>query len=197
SAVLVILIALRFTLLRPGLRKRRQQVRFIRETLAAKHTFDNRRVIASLTTVPDRINNLSPTIRSLLKQTRPPDEIVLAIPEFSVREQRPYEVPKYISRLPRVRVLPCPKDWGPATKFIPIVREELAAGRRDTLIMVVDDDRVYPRDALETYLHYNKQLPDAALCFRGAAMPRNLDWRHAKMIRASELRQPQPAAVIT
>jgi len=65
------------------------------------------------------------------------------------------------------------------------------------LIMVVDDDRVYPRDALETYLHYNEQLPEAALCFRGAAMPRNLDWRHAKMIRASELRQPQPAAVIT
>jgi len=31
--------------------------------------------------------------------------------------------------------------------------------------MVVDDDRIYPRDALETYLHYNEQLPDAALCF--------------------------------
>ena len=65
------------------------------------------------------------------------------------------------------------------------------------MIMVVDDDRVYPRDALETYLHYNKQLPDAALCFRGAAMPRNLDWRDARMIKASELRQPEAAAVIT
>jgi hypothetical protein len=197
SVVLVFLGVLGLKRLLPGIRKRRRQVRFIRETLAANRTFDNRRVIASLTTVPDRINNLSPTIQSLLKQTRPPDEIVLAIPEFSVREQRPYEVPKYISRLPRVRILHCRRDWGPATKFIPIVREELAAGRGDTFIMVVDDDRVYPRDALETYLHYNKQLPDAALCFRGAAMPRNLDWRDARMIRASELRQPQPAAVIT
>src|SRR6266699_7020184 len=197
SAVLVILIALRFTLLRPGVRKRRQQVRFIRETLAARRTFDNRRIIASLSTVPDRINNLRPTIRSLLKQTRPPDEIVLAIPEFSIREQQPYAVPEYVSRLPRLRVLHCRRDWGPATKFIPIVREELAAGRGNTLVMVVDDDRIYPRDALETYLHYNKQLPDAALCFRGAPMPRDLDWRHAKMIRARELRQPQPAAVIT
>src|SRR5437773_6620515 len=139
SAAIVILIALCFTLLRPAVRKRRQQVRFIRETLAAKRTFDNRRVIASLSTVPDRINNLRPTIRSLLKQTRPPDEIVLAIPEFSVREQRPYVVPEYLLRLPRLRVLHCHKDWGPATKFIPIVREELAAGRGDTLIMVVDD----------------------------------------------------------
>ena len=197
GAVVVILIALCLTRLLPGVRRQRQQVRFIRETLAANRTFDQRRVIASLTTVPGRINNLRPTIRSLLKQTRPPDEIVVAIPEFSIREQRPYVVPEYLLRLPRLRVLHCHKDWGPATKFIPIVREELAAGRGDTLIMVVDDDRVYPRDALETYLHYHAQLLEAALCFRGAAMPRTLDWRDARMIRARELRQPEPAAVMT
>jgi hypothetical protein len=200
SLVLVILGALSLKRLFPvirNVRTRRRQVRFIRETLANGRRSNDRRVIASLSTVPDRIGNLGPTIRSLLKQTRPPDEIVLAIPEFSVREQRPYVVPKYLSRLPRVRVLHCHKDWGPATKFIPIVREELAAGRGDTLIMVVDDDRVYPRDALETYLHYHAQLPEAALCLRGAAMPRTLDWRDARMIRARELRQPEPAAVMT
>src|SRR6266571_115141 len=197
SAVLVILIALGLKRLLPVIRKHRRQVRFIRETLTANRTFDNRRVIASLSTVPERIGKLGPTIRSLLKQTRPPDEIVLAVPQFSIREQRPYAVPKYISRWPRLRVLRCSRDWGPATKFIPVVQEELAADRGTTLIMVMDDDRIYPRDALETYLHYNEQLPDAALCFRGAAMPRNLDWRNAKMIRASELREPQPAAVIT
>lgn len=63
--------------------------------------------------------------------------------------------------------------------------------------MVADDHRIYPRDALETYLHYNEQLPEAALCLRGAAMPRSLDWRGARMIRASELRWPQAASVIT
>src|SRR5437867_5155771 len=196
-AALVILCVLGLKRLLPASRKHRRQVRFIRETLASDRKSDDRRIIASLSTVPERIGNLGPTVRSLLRQTRPPDEIVLAIPEFSVREQRSYEVPEYVSRLPRVRILYCRRDWGPATKFIPIVREELAAGRGDTLIMVVDDDRVYPRDALETYLHYNKQLPDAALCFRGAAMPRSLDWRDARMIKASELRQPEAVAVIT
>ncbi|PYL66164.1 MAG: hypothetical protein DMF20_07235 [Verrucomicrobia bacterium] len=197
SAVLLILGALGIKRLLPGNRKRRRQVRFIRETLAAKPTFDNRRVIVSLSTVPDRINNLRPTIRSLLKQTRPPDEIVLAIPEFSVRERRPYVVPKYISRLPRVRILRCREDWGPATKFIAAIQDELAAGRQNTLIVVVDDDRIYPRDALETYLYYSEQLPDAALCFRGAAMPSTLDWDDAKMIYAKDLREPRPVAVIT
>src|SRR5947208_2605329 len=149
SAAVVLLIALRLTRLLPVMRKHRQQVRFIRETLATGRTFDNRRVIASLSTVPDRINNLGPTIRSLLNQTRPPDEIVLAIPEFSIREQRPYVVPNYISRLPRVRVLHCAEDWGPATKFIGAIQDELAAGRQNSLIMVVDDDRLYPRDRLK------------------------------------------------
>src|SRR5437764_4512204 len=107
SAVLLILGALGIKLLLPGNRKRRRQVRFIRETLAAKPTFDNRRVIVSLSTVPGRINNLRPTIRSLLKQTRPPDEIVLAIPDFSVRERRPYVVPTELSRLRRVRISRC------------------------------------------------------------------------------------------
>src|SRR5216117_2475924 len=196
-AVVVVLLGLGFKRLLPAGRKHRQQVRFIRETLASSTKPDSRRVIASLTTVPDRINNLGPTIRSLLKQTRPPDEIVLAIPEFSVRERRPYVVPKYISRLPRVRVLRCREDWGPATKFIAAIQDELAAGRENTLIMVVDDDRLYPRDALETYLYYGEQLPNAALCFRGAAMPSTLDWDDAKMIYAKDLREPRPVAVIT
>jgi hypothetical protein len=173
-AVLVILIALGLTRLLPVVRKHRQQVRFIRETLAANRTLDSRRVIASLSTVPDRINNLRPTIRSLLKQTRPPDEIVLAIPEFSIREQRPYVVPEYVLLLPRLRILHCSKDLGPATKFIPAVQEELGAGRENSLIMVVDDDRIYPRNALETYLYYSGRLPEAALCFRGASMPPSL-----------------------
>src|SRR2546426_11762048 len=197
SVVLVVLSVLGLKRLLFIVRKHRRQVRFIRETLASGRTSDGRRVIASLSTVPERIGNLGPTIRSLLKQTRPPDEIVLAIPEFSVRERRPYVVPKYISRLPRVRVLHCPKDWGPATKFIGAIQDELATGRENTLIMVVDDDRLYPRDALETYLFYSEQLPNAALCFRGAAMPSTLDWDDAKMVYAKELREPRPVAVIT
>jgi Glycosyl transferase family 2 len=196
-AVVIILVPACLIRLLPARRKHRHQVRFIRQTLAGDGRLENRRVIAALSTLPSRINNVRPTIRSLLRQTRPPDEIVLAIPEFSVREQRPYELPEYLSRLPRMRLLRCGKDWGPATKFIPIIREELAAGRGDTLIMVVDDDRVYPRDVLATYLHYHTQLRDAAICIRGAAMPRTLDWRHATMIYGSELREPQRIAVIT
>ena len=116
---------------------------------------------------------------------------------FRIGSKRMYVVPGYLKKIPRVRILRCQQDWGPATKFIPVIQEELAAGRGKTLIMAVDDDRIYPRDALETYLHYHAQLPDAALCFRGALIPHSLVWFLPKMIRANQIREPKPVAVIT
>jgi hypothetical protein len=174
-----------------------RQARFLRQTLATGRRANSKRVIASLTTLPDRILNLEPTLRSLLNQTRPPDEIVLSIPEYSVRQKQPYSIPRYLSEFPTVRILRCKTDWGPATKFIPVVQEELAAGRGDTLVMVLDDDRVYPRDALETYLHYHGQFPNAALCFRGGPMPKNFYWFLPKLFLGSRLREPKRVAVIT
>ena len=175
----------------------RSQARFIRQVLSQSRPSPGRRVIASLTSLPDRIANLEPTIRSLLDQTRPPDEIVVAIPQFSIREKVEYAVPDYLKKIPRVRLLRCEKDWGPATKLIPIIQEELAAGRGETLIMVVDDDRIYPPDALEIFLHYHALLPDAALCFRGGLIPRNLVWFMPKLFRASQIREVKRVAVIT
>jgi Glycosyl transferase family 2 len=178
--------------------KNRQQARFVREMLENNHEpVAGRRVIASLSTLPDRIANLAPTIQCLIKQTRPPDEIVIAIPEFSLRQQTRYVVPDYLAQYASVRILRCVTDWGPATKFIPVVQEELAAGRGDTLIMVVDDDRTYPGDALETYLHYHRQLPEAALCFRGTFMPPDFNWRGTKTLLANRIRQPEKVAVVT
>ncbi len=48
--------------------------------------------------------------------------------------------------------------------------------------MVVDDDRVYPGDALEAYLDYSELLPGAALCFRGASGLIQTDGRHLHLI---------------
>jgi hypothetical protein len=173
-----------------------QQRVFIRETLAAS-PHSTERIIVSLSTLPDRIANLRPTLTCLLEQTRPPDEIVLAIPHFSLRQQRGYTVPAWLSDFPRVRLLRVEKDWGPATKFIPAIQAELAAGRPDTRIVVVDDDRDYPRDAVACYQHFSAEWPEAALCFRGALMPRDHDWDHARMRHGNRVRRPRRVAVIT
>jgi hypothetical protein len=178
-------------------RAHRRQIVFMGETLAAGALCEDRRLVISLSTLPDRINHLRPTLECLRQQTRSPAEIVLTIPSFSIRQRKPYEVPPWLTELPGVRILQTDRDWGPATKFIPVLRQELAAGRADTLVMVVDDDRIYPADAVETYLHFSAQFPEAALCFRGAAMPRTFDWHDAKMIHGNAVREPRPVAVIT
>jgi Glycosyl transferase family 2 len=175
----------------------RRQARLIQQLLSNSQPSTHGRVIVSFTTLPDRILNLEPTIRSLLEQTRPPDEIVLAIPKFSIRQNAEYVVPAYLSSIPKLRILRCEKDWGPATKFIPVIQEELANGRGDTLIMVVDDDRVYPRNAFEIFLHHHNKIPNAVLCFRGALIPRNLTWFLPRIFRASQIRETKRVAVIT
>lgn len=175
----------------------RLQARFIKQTLTNADRRTNKRVIASLTTLPDRIHNLEPTIRCLLNQTRPPDEILLVVPDVSIRQEQPYAIPECLSQIPTLRILKSKTDWGPATKFIPVIQEELAAGRNDTLIMVIDDDRIYPGDSVETYLHYHAQLPNAALCFRGGPMPKNFYWFLPKLFLGSRIREPKRVAVIT
>jgi hypothetical protein len=178
--------------------RRNAQAGFIRKTLeSVPLPQTNQRIIACLSTLPDRIFHLERTIGCLLQQTRLPDEIIIAVPEFSRRQRKRYVVPEFLERMPKVRIIRCDTDWGPATKFIPAVQSELAAGRGDTSILVVDDDRIYPADALETYLHYERQLPEAALCFRGAPMPSDLKWRKPKITRGDRLREPRQVAVIT
>lgn len=118
---------------------------------------------------------------------------MLAIPQFSIRQQRAYEIPEYLTRIRVLSILRCERDWGPATKFIPVVQREPA----DTFVFVLDDDRTYPRDLLETYLHFAAELPGAALSMRGARMPRSLNWRDAVMTRGDRIRRPQRVAVIT
>jgi len=76
----------------------RRQARFIQNLLVDTDHLPNRRVIVSLSTLPERISNLEPTLRCLLEQTRPPDEIVLAVPEFSIRQQKKYIVPGYLEK---------------------------------------------------------------------------------------------------
>ena len=78
--------------------RRRRQVEFIRETLASSRHHSHRRIIVSLSTLPDRIAKLKPTLQCLLNQTRPPDEIVLAIPPFSLRQQKAYVIPPALAR---------------------------------------------------------------------------------------------------
>ncbi|HEY5311677.1 MAG TPA: hypothetical protein VIK18_04135 [Pirellulales bacterium] len=151
------------------------------------------RVVISLTTMPSRIGRIRPVLNSLLDQDHPADEVLLTVPSTSQREGCPYRVPDFLRGRSAVTVLECGRDWGPATKLIPAVLREAP----DTLIIAVDDDNIYPRDMVSTFLRWHRQYPDAALGYRGWELPPSLDWSETQTLYATSLPGCRRVDVVT
>ena len=111
----------------------------------------NVKLIASLTTFPDRINSVATTIKTIMNQTVKADEInlYLAIEQFPNKEN---DLPAELLKL---------KDFGLKIKFcndtksykkiIPALKEY-----KNDIIITFDDDIYYEKDTIETL--YNSYL---------------------------------------
>lgn len=145
------------------------------------------RVVISLTTIPDRIAHIGPTLHSLLDQSRRPDTIVLNLPSHARREDRTYVIPPFLEELDGVERVDCGEDRGPATKLLPTLERETAP---DTRIIVLDDDQVYPRNLVETLVAWSDRLPDAAVCSRGFRIPADFDIENRDTLYGTHLGEP-------
>ena len=70
--------------------------RLERRRLALPRPATSRRVVFSLTTTPDRIRTLGPTLNSLFDQSCRSDAIYLNIPGESVRQGCGYVIPEWL-----------------------------------------------------------------------------------------------------
>lgn len=145
-------------------------------------------IVVTLTTLPGRIGRILPALNSLLDQTAPADRIYLALPPFSRRERKGYVIPEGLEKHPAVTLLPVERDWGPATKLIPVLRRYESAP--DTPILAVDDDNVYPRTFLETFSRYANALPGAAFSLRGCSVPASRRWQDCREFKGSGIAVP-------
>lgn len=116
------------------------------------------RVVASLTTMPDRYFKIINTLKSLQRQTYKLDAIYLSLPDRSRRLNIPYPpVPPEITKL--CTVVPC-TDFGPITKILGgLLQEE----DPDTVIITFDDDMIYPRNIVEALMSHHKTYPNSAI----------------------------------
>ncbi len=164
--------------------------RYLRKPASAKAD-----IIVTLTTIPSRIEKIYPALKSIMDQTMAPRRIYLAIPPFSVREQKEYKIPEALVNCPAIQIIDAQKDWGPASKLIPaLIHSET---KPDDIILAVDDDNIYPAEFLETFWQYSQKLPDAALSLRGWPMPRSLRWKDSREFKGTEISQPVLTDVIT
>lgn len=144
-------------------------------------------VIVCMTTLPSRIAALGPTLSSLLAQTVAPARIRLHVPTHSTRERRDYDVPAWLPRLSTVQLVRTP-DFGPATKLLPAIADSAP----DQRLLVVDDDKLYPRDLLERFARASEREPDVAFGASGWRVPRDLVDRPTTLLSNLSLRAPTP-----
>ncbi len=177
--------------MRLWLRRARCAARGLASPLAPCSTTGVRWVV-SLTTLPSRIHRIRGTLNSLLDQTEPADEIVLAVPKYSRREQTSYRIPDWLKRSNTVTILPC-EDLGPATKLLPVLKR---TDDPETRIAVVDDDVVYPPDFLANLRIWNQQYPNNALAYSGWSLTNSLKYRESHLVYGTELRFPKAVDVL-
>ena len=118
-------------------------------------------IFVSLTTIPQRISNLNKSVESLLKQTRKPDKIFINIPNKYKRFKETInsnQIPKFESGI--VEIIRC-EDYGPGTKLLGSIDKV----KKDSLIILVDDDHIYEDYMIEKFFSYYSKAPENAYSF--------------------------------
>ncbi|WP_206614874.1 glycosyltransferase family 2 protein [Paenirhodobacter populi] len=126
----------------------------------------SRPTIVSLTTIPSRFHLLAPTLRSLLSQSRPVQEINLYIP---LKYRRFPDWDGVLPDVPKgVAIRHSDIDLGPATKILPATREY--AGQ-DIDIIFCDDDKIYDRNWHHRFKIARMKNPNSCIVEAGENLP--------------------------
>ena len=118
-------------------------------------------IYVSITTIPQRLKNLKKTVDSLLSQTKKPDRIFINIPNKYKRFEeiiKKDDIPKFEDNA--VKINRC-EDYGPGTKLLGSIDEI----KKDSLLILADDDHVYEDYMIETFNHFYSKLPNNAYSF--------------------------------
>lgn len=121
------------------------------------------RIVVSLTTLPDRYDNLHITLKNLHQQTIKLDAIYLTLPYVAKRLNQTYPpLPKKMKKL--CTVVRCEEDYGPICKIYGALVSEKDP---NTIIITIDDDCIYPDNLVELLVEKSKIRPDAAITGMG------------------------------
>jgi hypothetical protein len=145
--------------------------------------------VITLTTIPARARLLAPVLRSLIDQSQPADRIVLALP-YKTRRHQAYPEPETLDLPAGIDVIRC-EDEGPATKLLPALKLEPGA-----VMIVVDDDVIYPRRFIETLLAEHRRKRQAAIGFRGIRLQEGVTFPALDHVFATGVSKPTQVDVL-
>ena len=117
-------------------------------------------IYVSLSTIPSRINTVHKSIESLINQSVKPDKIFLIIP-INFKRFKEKISDKDIPKLPDVVEITRCEDCGPGTKLL----GSISKLKKNSLIILADDDQVYENYMIETFNKFYKKNPNNAYSF--------------------------------
>jgi hypothetical protein len=107
------------------------------------------RIIATMTTIPSRIDMILPVVESIISQTVKVEHLEINIPYKCVRTGESYNIPPWLEKVSNVKIFRT-EDYGPITKVAPtLLRHQYD---RQAYIWSIDDDCAYPANQLELLL---------------------------------------------
>lgn len=116
---------------------------------------NDNRVVLSLSTTPDRIKKMKPTINSLLDQTVRVDQIALNIPKTFKGQE--YNVPEEYKDIMNIFIC---NEYENCTNYIPTVLRE---DDNNTIILILDDNIIYGKDFIEKMIEEHKKDTKSAI----------------------------------
>lgn len=120
-------------------------------------------VVVSLSSWPGRIETTWMAVESILRQSDPPDKVVLTVTDEDFPDR---QLPQRLRRQETrgLEVLWAPRDLGSYKKLLPIL-ERIGD---EAVIVTVDDDNIYPRWLLGALLHEHRATPEQIIGHRGS-----------------------------
>ncbi|NDB33689.1 MAG: glycosyltransferase family 2 protein [Nitrososphaeria archaeon] len=130
------------------------------------------KIIVGLTTSPKRIQYIKPILKSILRQSCPPDEIHVNIPYVFKRDGTTYTIPDWLYSLdPKIRIKRV-EDVGPGTKIIPTFLE--LDSTADALVITADDDILMIPGAIESIANAFQKNPNCIFGLGGYILNQDL-----------------------
>ena len=134
-----------------------------------KNTGNSGGPVVSLTTVPQRIAQINPTLVSLLRQKIKPKRIELNLSEELFNG---ITIPPLLLNLTTVKIFWQTKDYGPSTKLIATIERYQ---KQNEKIVIVDDDMYYSENLISDLMNADlKSNGKHVFCINGFLVPQNL-----------------------
>ena len=125
------------------------------------------KIVVSLTSIPPRFFGLETTLKSIFAQTVEPDYIIINIPYTYNRFPQDFMLTYFMMNNPKIILNRISVDYGPASKLLGLYSSPIYEKiNNDSIIICIDDDRIYNKNMIETFIN-NKKINDCALTVAG------------------------------